>query len=112
MAANTNTTVVATTTALIESARDAYATLRRTKGQRPLAVQAFLAAETNEERDMAIEAWGAGFVRRGLREAAVFMKDEEVANVFWTLRDAVSEDGFTDFDAEDSAEVVEDLIAA
>jgi hypothetical protein len=100
MAANTTTT--ATTADLVDAARTAYAATKRAKGQRPLAVQAFLAAESNEERDMAIEAWGAGFVRRGLREAAVFMKDEEVANAFWTLRDAVTDDGFIDFDNEDA----------
>lgn len=99
---------VNTTTAfLLVAATDAYSTLRRVKGQRPLAVRAFLDATTDEERDMAIAAWGAGFIRRGLREAAVFFKDdEETANVFWSLRDSITDEGFVDFDSEVEESIV------
>lgn len=97
-----------TTEFLVTAARDAFSTLKRTKGQRPLAVLAFLEANTDDERDLAIESWGAGFVRRGLREAAVFFvnkDDEETANVFWTLRDSVTDEGFLNGD---DGDVVED----
>lgn len=86
----------------LSAARDAYSTLSRVKGQRPLAVKEFLDATTDDERDDAIESWGAGFVRRGLREAAAFYAahdDEETANAFWLLRDSVTDDGFLDGDA-------------
>lgn len=95
-------TTINTTAFLLSAAVDAYSSLRRIKGQRPLAVKAFLDATTDDERDAAIESWGAGFVRRGLREAAVFFQghdDEETANVFWSLRDMIEEDGFLDGDA-------------
>jgi hypothetical protein len=107
-----NITTTATTTEFaVTAARAAYSTLKRVKGQRPQAVKAFLDADTNDQRDEAIEAWGAGFVRRGLREAAVFLAahdDEEAANAFWTLRDSIDEDEFLDFDTE----VVEDVNVA
>jgi hypothetical protein len=105
MAATTTTTT--TTAFLVSAARDAYTSLKRTKGQRPLAVLAFLEANTDDERDMAIESWGAGFVRRGLREAAVFYvnkDDEETANVFWSLRDSVTDEGFLNGDEGDVVE--------
>lgn len=96
--------VITTTEFVLTAARDAYSTLRRGTGQRPLAVTAFLEATTDDERDMAIEAWGAGFVRRGLREAAIFFDgkdDSETANVFWALRDSIDDDGFLADDVED-----------
>jgi hypothetical protein len=99
MSVNTNT--ITTTEFVLSAAREAYSTLKRVNGQRPLAVKAFLDATTDSERDEAIEAWGAGFVRRGLREAAVFFAgkdDEETANAFWTLRDSIEEDEFLNFD--------------
>lgn len=92
-----------TTAFLLTAAREGYGSLKRVSGQRPLAVRAFLDATTDEQRDEAIEAWGAGFVRRGLREAAVFFEghdDQETANAFWALRDSVDEDGFLDMDAD------------
>lgn len=104
-------TTANTTAFLLSAATDAYSALRRVKGQRPLAVKAFLDATTDEERDLAIESWGAGFVRRGLREAAVFFMthdDEETANVFWSLRDMIDEDGFL----ADVAEVEDDSLVA
>lgn len=106
-------TTANTTAFLLSAAKDAYSTLRRTKGQRPLAVAAFLDANTDDERDMAIESWGAGFVRRGLREAAVFFQnhdDEETANVFWSLRDMIDEDGFL-ADTVESVDVDEPVAA-
>lgn len=92
-----------TTEFIFTAASAAYGSLKRGKGQRPQAVNAFLGATTNDERDEAIEAWGAGFVRRGLHEASVMFarKDDlETANVFESLRDAVTDDGFIDFDTE------------
>ena len=86
----------------LTAAREAFSTLARGKGQRPQAVLAFLNAANDDERDEAVEAWGAGFVRRGLREAAVYFArkdDEETANAFWLLRDSVDDDGFTGFDS-------------
>jgi hypothetical protein len=90
MAANTTTQFV------LSAAADAYSTLNRAKGQRPAAVTAFLA-----DPETAVDEFGAGFVRRGLREAAVFFEghdDQETANAFWTLRDSVDNDGLVDFD--------------
>jgi hypothetical protein len=92
-----------TTAFLFTAATDAYASLKRGKGQRPQAVVAFLSATTDDQRDEAIESWGAGFVRRGLHEASVMFTrkgDLETANVFESLRDAITDDGFIDFDTE------------
>jgi hypothetical protein len=98
-----------TTQFLFTAAAAAYGSLKRGKGQRPQAVKAFLDATTNDQRDEAIEAWGAGFVRRGLHEASVMFTrkgDLETANVFESLRDSVSDDGFLDFDTEVEDEAV------
>lgn len=105
-------TNITTTLFALEAARDAFASLKRGKGQRPQAVKAFLDADTDDQRDDAVEEWGAGFVRRGLREAAVFYArkgDEEIANAFWLLRDSIDDDGFDSFD---DADVVEDEVTA
>lgn len=107
---------VSTVEFVLSSARDAYSTLRRTKGQRPMAVKSFLDASTDDERDQAIESWGAGFIRRGLREAAIFFTakgDEETANAFWMLRDSIDDDGFTDMDdvvADDDDDIDPDVL--
>lgn len=94
MAENTNTAVVATEQFVLDAARAAYSMLKRGKGQRPQAAKAFLEADTDTERQDATDLWGAGFVRRALREAAVAFTvkgDEEAANAFWTLRDSIDE---------------------
>lgn len=94
MAANTNTTF--TFDADLARAREAYSTLKRVKGQRQAAVRAFLDAVDHAGRELAVEEWGAGFVRRGLREAAIFFdghNDSETADVFWALRDDIDMDG-------------------
>lgn len=93
MTIDTNTT----TEFLLVAARDAYSTLRRESGQRAEAVLAFLNATSDEERSDVILDSSEGYLRRGLREAAVFFTakdDEETANVFWSLRDMVTENGF------------------
>lgn len=92
-----------TTEFVLNAARAGYGSLKRVKGQRPQAVLAFLNAESDDQRDDAIEAHGAGFTRRGLHEAAVFFArkgDQETANAFEVLRDSIDDDGFTDFDVE------------
>jgi len=80
----------------LAAAREAYNTLKRVKGQRQAAVRAFLDATDHEGRVLAVEEHGAGFVRRGLREAAIFFEghgDQNVADVFWALRDDIDLDG-------------------
>jgi hypothetical protein len=94
MAANTNTNL--TFDADLARAREAYNTLKRVKGQRQAAVRAFLDATTHEGREDAVQEHGAGFTRRGLREAAVFFEghgNQDVADVFWALRDDIDMDG-------------------
>lgn len=91
MADNTNNTV----SFLVNAARDAASTLRRGAGARAAALRDFLAADTDDQRDDVIAQWGAEIIRRSLRVTALsFRKDEEVANVFWTLRDMIEDDGF------------------
>lgn len=63
------------------------------KGQRPEAAMAFINADSADEREQAVTEFGAGFVRRGLREFAVAISDDEVANALWLLRDAIDIDG-------------------
>lgn len=104
-----------TTQFLLDAARAAYGSLKRGKGMRPQAVLAFLNAETNDQRDDAIEAWGAGFVRRGLHEASVYFTrkgDQETANVFEALRDSVDEDEFLDMDDSEVKDEDEVLVNA
>lgn len=89
MAANTFNTDLA-------AARKAYSTLKRVKGQRQAAVRAFLDANDHQGREDAVEEHGAGFVRRGLREAAIYFEahdNQDVADVFWALRDDIDLDG-------------------
>jgi hypothetical protein len=96
---------ITTTEFVLSAARAAYGSLKRVKGQRPLAVLDFLNADTDEARDTVVTEWGAGFVRRGLREAAVYFEnkdDAEVANAFWMLRDSIDEDGFLNADGSES----------
>lgn len=65
------------------------------KGERPQAVRAFLEAKTDNEREDAVSEWGAGMVRRGLRQIAQRFdrkQDEETADVFWALRDDIDEE--------------------
>jgi hypothetical protein len=98
--------VITTTEFVLSAARAAYGSLKRVKGQRPLAVLDFLNADSDEARDNVVAEWGAGFVRRGLREAAVYFDgkdDAEVANAFWTLRDSIDEDGFLNADESEVA---------
>lgn len=105
--------VISTNEFVFTAASDAYASLKRGKGQRPQAVMAFLGATTEDERDDVITQWGAGFVRRGLHEASVFFNrksDEETANVFEVLRDSIDDDGFTSLDSDLSVTVVDDDI--
>ena len=94
MAATLNTTQF-----LLTAARDAFADLRRSdKSDRTNAVRDLLAAETAEQRDDVVAEYGAWLVRKGLRVAALSSKDEEVANVFWMLRDSIDDDGLLEFD--------------
>jgi hypothetical protein len=106
---NTNTN---TTAFLLIAAREAYSTLRRDKGARATAVLAFLNAESDEQRDEAIwDQGGEGYLRRGFREAAIMFEakgDQETANVFWDLRDMITENGF---DSE-VVEVDDDVLVA
>jgi hypothetical protein len=86
MAANTTTLPF-----LVAAAREAMAT-RELKGLRPKAASMFIDADTEDDRaEVVLE--NAGIVRRGLREQAKHWAktDEEVANVFWMLRDAIDE---------------------
>jgi hypothetical protein len=65
------------------------------KGLRPQAVRAFLEATTDDQREDAVAEWGAGMVRRGLRQIAQRFdrkQDEETADVFWALRDDIDEE--------------------
>lgn len=104
MSNNTATaTATSTTEFVLDAARAAYGSLKRGKGQRPQATLAFLNATTDDERDAAIEQWGAGFVRRGLHEASVYFTrkgDTEVANAFEALRDSIEEDEFLSLDGD------------
>jgi hypothetical protein len=102
MAANTTTPfVLAAARAAMEGRSD--------KGQRPEAALAFLNADSHAAREVAVAEFGAGFVRRGLREQAVFNGGEpEVANAFWLLRDSIDHDGtVTDEIFSDETELVE-----
>lgn len=97
-----------TFTADLSAAVVAYATLKRDKGARPAAVRAFLEADSHEARELAVESHGAGFTRRGLREAAIMFEakgDQQNADVFWALRDDIDLDGevFTTVAAESDA---------
>jgi hypothetical protein len=108
---NTNTTATATTQSLLEAAREAFGLLRRNDNPRTQVVLDLLGATTDEDRDDVVATYGAGFTRRALRIAALsWSKDEEVANLFWTLRDSVTAEGWVDFDSEDSEDNV--LVAA
>lgn len=112
MSKNTTTApvVVATEEALLDAARAAYALLKRVRGLRPQAALAFLGATTATERQDAVDEWGAGFVRRALREAAVAFErkdDEETANAFWLLRDSIDEqDGDVLFTEDEDDDIV------
>lgn len=80
----------------LATARTALATLKRDKGARPAAARAFLEADGHDAREAAVEEHGAGFVRRGLREAAIMFErkgQQETADVFWALRDDIDLDG-------------------
>lgn len=91
-----------------KSALDAYNALNRNTGIRPMAVLAFLEATTDTERQDAVDEHGAGIVRRGLREAAVFFAahdDADAAEVFWALRDDVDIDGYVAAMDDDAADV-------
>lgn len=106
MAATTTTSTVRDTEFLLNAARDAFSGLRRSeKSDRTAAVHAFLEAVTDEDREVVVEQYGAWLVRKGLRVAALSTKDEEVANVFWALRDSVDPDGFV-FPADEDEEAV------
>lgn len=94
MAAQFNTTAF-----LFAAAQDAVSGLRRSEdSDRSNALRALLNAQTADERDDVVAQWGVALVRKALRVAALSTKDEEVANVFWALRDMVDEDGFLDDD--------------
>lgn len=112
MAENTNTLQF-----LLDAANAAYSTLRRGAGDRAQSVVALLAATTDDERDQVVVEWGAALLRRSLRVTALsFAKDEETANVFWTLRDLIEDDGFNADLAGDEDSTVDDeekvLVAA
>lgn len=94
----------------IAIAREAMAALKRDKGARPAAARAFLNANSHEARLDAIEEWGAGFVRRGLFEAAKFHAGhgkQEWADALMALRTDITLDGdvfpFSDEEVEDAA---------
>lgn len=92
-----NTTTEFTFTVDVASALNTYNSLNRKNGVRPVAVIAFLSATTDDERQDAVDEHGAGIVRRGLREAAVYFAahdDADNAEVFWALRDDIDIDGF------------------
>ncbi len=83
-----------------------------TKGLRSAAAAAFINAQTDDEREDAVEEYGAGRIRRGLRQLAkAFRKDEEVAFVFLYLRDLINMDGTVDGE-EDAADEVLETVAA
>lgn len=70
------------------------------KGERPAAVLAFLQAETDDERLAVVESRGAGMIRRGLRQIANRFErkgDQDLADVFWALRDDIDEEDDTVF---------------
>lgn len=109
---NTTITMPTTTQFLVDAAREATSGLRRGTGDRAVALREFLAADTNDQRDDVIAQWGAEIIRRSLRVTALsFRKDEEVANLFWTLRDMVEDDGFLD-DSDAVAEEDDNVKAA
>lgn len=64
------------------------------KGERPNAVAAFLAAETDDDRQAVVDVLGAGMVRRGLRQIAQRLdrKGDDSADLFWRLRDDIDPD--------------------
>lgn len=66
---------------------------RKAAGARSKAAAAFVAANTDAERQAVVDEHGAGKVRRGLRQLATkaFRKDEEVGNLFFWLRDLIDE---------------------
>lgn len=63
---------------------------KKAAGARSSAAAAFVAAASDAERQAVVDEFGAGKVRRGLRQ---FTKgqDEEVAAAFFYLRDLIDE---------------------
>jgi hypothetical protein len=106
MAVNTTTTL----DFLLNAARDAFTGLRRGDGDRAQVLRDFLSAQTDDERDDVVALWGGEVLRRSLRVTALSLKkDEETANVFWTLRDMidVEDDTFNaDLADDDSTDVL------
>lgn len=112
---NNTTTVNTHFEADCAKALEIYSTLRRGKGRRPVAVIAFLTEQSHEDREAVVEVHGAGFVRRGLREAAVYLerKDrQDDADLFWLLRDDISLEDGTVFTPDPEAEVTDDEVNA
>lgn len=64
------------------------------KGERATAAAAFLAAETDDDRQAVVDVFSAGMVRRGLRQIArrLERKDDDNADLFWRLRDDIDPD--------------------
>lgn len=113
-----NTTTVTVDNSMFEAdvarALEIYAGLRRGKGQRPQAVLSFLQVQSHEDREAVVEVWGAGFVRRGLREAAVYLERhdrQDEADLFWLLREDIDLETGEVFSADPEAEVTADEVA-
>lgn len=74
-------------------AREVFATLNL-KGERPMAVKAYLDADTDDQRQEVIDGIGAGMIRRGLRQIANRLDAQDRtgdAAAFWSLRDDVQD---------------------
>lgn len=86
----------------ITTARNALVALK-VKGERADMVNALLNAATDDERDAVVEGYAAGELRRGLRHFALVFEgkaDQDMADVFWALRDDIDEDDDTMFRVE------------
>lgn len=77
---------------VVNAAREAIKDLNL-KGSRSTAGIAFINAESDDDREAVVETFGAGRVRRGLRQLARGQKDADVAGAFWYLRDLIDADG-------------------
>lgn len=88
MAAN-----ITTEFAFIVTAAKAAVESLNLKGSRSTAAIAFIEADDDFTREAVVESYGAGKVRRGLRQLARAQKDADVAGTFYAMRDLIDTDG-------------------
>lgn len=101
---STMTTNINTFNTDLNTARETLASLNL-KGDRPKMVAELLAAETDDAREAVVEKFGAGHLRRGLRQLARRFEgkatpNQDLADVFWALRDDLDESDDTIFRVE------------